>query len=71
MTKELPISKNVHSIDLSNEQKAQIKKIHENENSAARLIHDHLKPRHDQIQIATKDGTFNEVVVRSLLAQTQ
>ena len=58
-------------VDLTSEQKDQIKKLHNTENEAAKSIHDQLKTIHEQLQAATKDGAFNESVVRSLLARTQ
>ncbi len=58
-------------LDLSSAQKEQIKKLHDAENEAAKLIHDQLKTIHDQLHIVTKDATFNESSVRSLLAQAQ
>ncbi len=58
-------------LDLTTDQKDQIKKLHDAERAAAKPIHDQLKTAHDQIQTATKDGVFNEVAIRSLLVQTQ
>ncbi len=58
-------------LDLTSDQKDQIKKLHEAEKEASKPIHDQLKMIHDQLHAATKDGAFNESVVRSLLAQSQ
>ena len=58
-------------LDLTSEQKDQIEKIHDAEKVAAQPIHEQLKTIHDQLHAATKDGAFNESVIRSLLSQTQ
>ena len=58
-------------LDLTSDQKEQIKKLHDVEREASKPIHDQLETIHDQLHAATKDGAFNEPVVRSLLNQTQ
>lgn len=58
-------------LDLTSEQKDQIKKLHDAEQAAAKPIHEQLKTMHDQLHTITKDGAFNESAVRSLLAQAQ
>ena len=58
-------------LDLNDDQKEQIKKLHDAEREASKPIHDQLETIHDQLHAATKDGAFNESVVRSLLNQTQ
>lgn len=58
-------------LDLTSEQKDQIEKIHDAEKVAAQPIQEQLKTIHDQLHAATKDGAFNEAVIRSLLSQTQ
>ena len=58
-------------LDLTSDQKDQIKKLHDAEQATAKPIHEQLKTMHEQLRAATKDGAFNESAVRSLLAQTQ
>lgn len=58
-------------LDLSREQKDQIKTLHDAEQAAAKTMHEQIKPLRDQLHAATKDGTFNESIVRALLAQAQ
>lgn len=58
-------------LDLTSDQKDQIKTLHDAEQEAAKPLHDQLKTMHDQLRTITKDGAFNESAVRSLLAQTQ
>ena len=58
-------------LDLSSDQKNQIKQLHDAEREAAKPIHEQLKTIHEQLRTATTDGAFNESAVRSLLAQAQ
>lgn len=58
-------------LELSSDQKNQIKQLHDAEREAAKPIHEQLKTIHEQLRTATTDGAFNESAARLLLAQAQ
>ncbi|MFN7948313.1 MAG: Spy/CpxP family protein refolding chaperone [Blastocatellia bacterium] len=56
-------------LDLTDAQKAQIRRLHEAEREAARPFHDQLRRIHDELRQATENGAFDEVAVRAILAR--
>lgn len=56
-------------LDLTDAQKAQIRRLHEAEREAARPFHDQLRRIHDELRQATENGAFDEATVRAILAR--
>ncbi|MFN0085451.1 MAG: Spy/CpxP family protein refolding chaperone [Blastocatellia bacterium] len=65
----MPMGMGFRGIDLTEEQKSQIKVLHEQSRESARPLHEQLKPIYEQMQALIRSGDFNEGAARALATQ--